>query len=441
MFRTRCAPAVCLAAALVSSSAAQSSVPCEEYSRSAAVFIGTAGAPVKRVVHLPDHPPLQMTLTPIEVEQAYLGVTTRVVYVMPLGVPTYATPGDRYLVYGRPYHPPDIVMASPGVGMKAIGKAAGDVAFLESLTPGSSRSTILGEVAQKELVYGGTSNARVPLAGVPVRIFSETHATEATTDSKGRFTASGLAPGRYQLVAQLPSNLVVVDPTSRIEAVVTEGGCASVKIEAVFNGRVTGVLRGPDGRLLRSASVDLMPMDVEPEPRTGQIRGTSSVSTNENGEFEFTGRAPGRYYLGVSLYNAPNPSGPSYPRTYYPGTIDRAAAVPVIVERGRASEAFDFSIPFVLPKGQLEYVVETERRGALKLCFIQLEDLFKRWSSHGVKPGVTYRSAVVDGQRYEVHVHLEFPGGHLESEPFVFTATSGKTSVRLQPDAPRDLHR
>jgi hypothetical protein len=182
-------------------------------------------------------------------------------------------------------------------------------------------------------------------------------------------------------------------------------------------------------------------MDVEPEPRTGQITGTSSVWTNENGEFEFTGRAPGRYYLGVSLYNAPNPNGPSYPRTYYPGTTDRAAAIPVIVELGRPSGLLDLYVPPVLPKGKLEYVVETPRSGTLKFCFIQLEDLFSRWSSHEVQPGVTYRSAVVDGQRYQVHVHLEFPGGHLESEPFVFTATTGKTTVTLRPDAPRDLHR
>jgi len=49
-------------------------------------------------------------------------------------------------------------------------------------------------------------------------------------------------------------------------------------------------------------------------------------------------------------------------RTYYPGTIERAAAMPVIVEQGRAREAFDFSIPFVLPKGELEYTVETQHQ-------------------------------------------------------------------------------
>jgi hypothetical protein len=437
-----CAPAACLAAALLPSiAAAQSNPPCESYSQSTAVFVGTAGAPVRRIVQLQSHPPIEMTLTPIELEQAFLGVNTRVMYVTPLGIETYATPGRRYLVYGRSYQPPEIVMASPGFGMKEIEQATDDLAFLESLTSRSTGSTITGAVTLKELAYGATTNARAPLAGISVRIFNETHAIEVITDGDGRFVASRLPPGRYELSPRLPEDLVVVDPTSRVQTLVRDGGCASVTIDTVFNGRVRGVLRGHDGRPLASTSVDLMPMDVEPEPRTGQITGTSSVWTNENGEFEFTGRAPGRYYLGVSLYNAPNPNGPSYPRTYYPGTTDRAAAIPVIVELGRPSGLLDLYVPPVLPKGKLEYVVETPRSGTLKFCFIQLEDLFSRWSSHEVQPGVTYRSAVVDGQRYQVHVHLEFPGGHLESEPFVFTATTGKTTVTLRPDAPRDLHR
>jgi hypothetical protein len=58
-----------------------------------------------------------------------------------------------------------------------------------------------------------------------------------------------------------------------------------------------------------------------------------------------------------------------------------------------------------------------------------------------VERGVVYKGTVVDGQRYQIHVHLEFPGGHLESEPFVFTATTGKKVLTLRPDAPRELHR
>lgn len=422
--------------------AGQSDVPCESYSQSGAVFVGTAGAVVKRVVQLANHPPIEMKLTPVEVEHAYLGVTTSVMYITPLGVETYATPGRKYLVYGRSYDPPDIVMASPNVNMKEIEKAAADLAWLESLTPGSTEGVITGMIEQKERVYGGsTLKLQGPLANVTVKIFNSTYAADAVTDAQGRFIASGFPAGMYELTPELPEGLVVLDSTARISALLRDRGCASVKIEAVFNGPVRGVLRGPDGRPLQTTHVDLMPMDVEPEPHTGYIMGTGSVTTNDKGEFEFTGRPPGRYYLGVSLYNAPNPQGPSYPRTYYPGTTNRAAAVPVIIEPGRATPVFDFSVPTILAKGEVVYVVETAYGGALKVCLIELEDLFSRWTSYDVKRGVKYRRPVVDGQRYQVHVHLNFPGGHLESEPFVFTATTGETIVTLRPDAPRELHR
>ena len=102
-------------------------LPCESFSESVAVFVGVAGAPVMRWVQLPDHPALRMKLSPITVERTYRGVTASVMYLMPLGVERYGTPGQRYIVYGREYHPPDIVMASPGIGAKEIGAATSDL--------------------------------------------------------------------------------------------------------------------------------------------------------------------------------------------------------------------------------------------------------------------------------------------------------------------------
>lgn len=413
--------------------------PCETYGQASAVFVGVAGAPVKKRVQLPNQPPLEMMLTPMTVERAYVGVITPVMYLTPLGTETYATPGQRYLVYGRQYRPPDIVMASPGHGVKEIERAADDLAFLNGSGPVNKGGTIRGVVRRKEINYDRSVSALVPLDRIIVRVSSAKHTTEAVTSDDGRFSVS-VPAGTYQLVPELPEDLVVYDPTSRIEAVVGDGGCATVTIDALFNGRIRGVLRGPDGQPLSSTSVDLMPMDVEPEAATGHIKGTSSVTTNDKGEFEFTGKPGGRYYLGVSLYNAPNPHGPSYPRTYYPGTSDRESATPILVERGRPSDGFDFSIPTILGKGELEVTVESEYAGELKLCYVQLEDLVRRLSSYRPRRGVPMRLPVVDGQRYEVHVHLNYPGGHLESEPFVFTATTDRTIVRLRPDSPRDLH-
>lgn len=383
-----------------------------------------------------------MTLTPFTVDRAYGGVSTPQMFVASSDAGAYVQEGKQYLVYGGKYQPPEIVLASPILGIKPIERAANDLAFLDALDPAANTASISGIVRFTETKYGSApAKDATPLDGIPVRIFNHTHSVEVRSDARGHFVASGMPAGQYELTPQLPGGLVVKDPTSRIGAAVRDGGCASADIDVVFNGRVRGILRGPDGRPLRSTTVDLMPMDVEPEPRTGQIVGTSSVSTNDSGEFEFAGRPAGRYYLGVSIYNAPNPFGPSYPRTYYPGTTDRASATPVVIERGQRIDGFDFSIPAILPKGELEVTVEAGRSGELRFCFVQLEDLFSKWTSSGVAANVVIKRPVVDGQRYQVHVHLEFPGGHLESEPFVFTATTGKTTVTLRPDQPRTLHR
>jgi len=76
-------------------------------------------------VRLPDNPTVEMTLA-------------EVIYVVPLGIPTRLTPAMRYLVYGRHYRPPDIVMASPGLGAKELDRAASDLEFLDGVSPGDA---------------------------------------------------------------------------------------------------------------------------------------------------------------------------------------------------------------------------------------------------------------------------------------------------------------
>jgi hypothetical protein len=217
-----------------------------------------------------------------------------------------------------------------------------------------------------------------------------------------------------------------------------DAGCPSAPARRSVN-RVRGVLRGPTGRPLPSTKVDLVPIDVEPDPNTGHVRGTASVTTNERGEFEFSARASGRYHLGVSLYNAPSRYGPSYPRTYYPGTVSREAAI-VIDEQVTESTRFDFMIPSTLAKGELEVIVDADGPGRLEVCFEQLENTFSGWSSTPIAGGAAFRTPVVDGQRYQVHVHVRHGGSHLESQPQIFTATATRTVLTLRPDAPRLLH-
>jgi hypothetical protein len=439
-----------LSAALMASSVASAQVsdsqaPCEAFSQSEAVFVGRAGGRVKRWVEQgPDNPPYQLTVTPVTVDRVYLGTTPSVVYLTPFSPRRDLTPGQTYLVYGRHYRPPDLYMASLGMGVKDIERAANDLAFLDSLTPDARGGTIHGTVELKAAKDDGTLGAAEPLAGIAIRIlrrarveyrqFTYTDSTDVVTDSGGRFLASGLPTGEYELVPELPPGVVVRDATSRIVTTVRNGGCAMSTIETRTDGRVRGVLRGPTGAPL-AWSVDLVPMDIEPDS-TGHIKGMGSVSTDETGAFDFRGRLPGRYYLGVSLYDAPT----SYPRTYYPGTTDRAASVPVVVGRGYVTDGYDFAVATVLAKGQLDVTVDTDQAGVRKVCIVPLDNQGSSWSTYAFEAGEHFRQEVTEGQRYQVHAHVERAGGHLESEPFEFTATTGTTEVTLRPDAPRGLH-
>lgn len=417
-------------------------LPCEAFSQSAAVFVGVAGTPVARVVDLSNQPPFALKVTPMLVERAYLGVTDATIFVTASGIDEPFISGRRYLVYGRDYSGRSgIVMASPGIGAKDIDKAANDLAFLEALPQGVVGGAVVGIVQQKERTYAGADSIRAPLGGITVELVGENFRAEVVSDAHGRFVAGGLPAGRYELIPQLPRELTTWDSTSRITVVVRDGGCATKTIDAVANGVIRGILRGPDGHPLTSTSVDLVPMDNRPDRVSGQIRGTGSVSTNERGEFEFTGRPAGRYYLGVSLYNAPNPFGPSYPRSYYPGTTNRDDAVPVIVDHGGTPASFDFSVPYILGKGEVAITVEAAGViGEATVCFVELDDLVSRRRSFGVTPGVVMAMPVVDGSRYHVHAHSRNPGGHLESAAYEFTATTETHHVTLRPDRTGTSH-
>lgn len=190
------ATAVWLTAAAAVAQPLETEQPCAAYSGSTSIFTGVAGTPVMRSVRLPDHPPIEMKLTPVAVDRVFLGPTAPIMYLTPRGVEQYATPGQTYLVYGTGYRPPDIVMASPGYGAKEIETAADDLTFLESLTPGAGGGTIAGVVEQRD-APDGMHGARAPVRGVPVRIFNDHYSTQATTDAEGRFVAYLEFPGGH----------------------------------------------------------------------------------------------------------------------------------------------------------------------------------------------------------------------------------------------------
>jgi hypothetical protein len=97
---------------------------------------------------------------------------------------------------------------------------------------------------------------------------------------------------------------------------------------------------GERGIPLSRGEVNLIATDPR---RAETTRGRFDARTNDYGEFEFSGVPPGDYWLGVDLLLPPN-SRPARSPTYFPGTTDRDAAVPISVGQGTEQDGLSFSV-------------------------------------------------------------------------------------------------
>ena len=105
--------------------------PCEAFGAARAVFIGQAGAPVLRSITYDNGLRTTLKVSPITVERPFRGVSGTVMYITPAGTETYVTAGERYLVYGRDYGFPNLVMSADAYGTKLLRDATRDLEFLD----------------------------------------------------------------------------------------------------------------------------------------------------------------------------------------------------------------------------------------------------------------------------------------------------------------------
>lgn len=316
--------------------------PCEAYGKADAVFIGVAQPMIKRRVRMtPPNPPIvEYDVTPFLVERTFGEEASAIVYIMPTGGDHGEFPaGQRYLVYAHSFEGTDLFMSTFSYGTKLIADATNDLEFLDVVTANSNGATISGRVELKDLDPIHNTTITVPLAGFAVTLTAKEGTAAALTGGDGFFAASGLAPGTYTASVQLPSDLATVrwPPPPIVD--VRSGGCASLPIGVVPNGRIHGIMRTVDGQPARFESVALMDA---PLPRTGGDGYHEQVDTDAEGRFVITGVPPGMYALGRLSANV---DGIVYPSVYYPGTLDRAATTPIVVGRSTEHDVGEFVVP------------------------------------------------------------------------------------------------
>jgi hypothetical protein len=313
------------------------SSPCAAFGAARAVFVGQAGVPGVAPVTFADGLRSTLKLSPLTVERAFRGVVGQMMYVSPAGIETYLTPGERYLVYGRDYGFPNIVLSTASYGTKLLRDAARDLEFLETLDRNVSGGTINGvlEVDESDAAHIGRDVR--PLPGIAVRLVSETFTARAFTGDDGRFVFYGVPPGVYRAEPVLPDDLAVNDNPSPTAMLASPGGCAEIRAHVVPNGRIAGVLKGGD---VPAVTVALMPADLKVDEPD---RFFQSVTVTRDSQFEFAHVRPGRYILGRLPMTLSN--GERISAAYYPGTTRRTEAAVIVIGRAEVQNVGQFIIP------------------------------------------------------------------------------------------------
>ena len=370
--------------------------------------------------------PQDLLVTPMDVEARFRGVTAPVVLLF--GGPPLE-PGRSYLIYGdHPFFGSDVVGQGPE--SREIDSAADDLNYLYSAA-GSSETIIHGVLRFRD---SDASDAGLPFSGITIRVSSGGWNAETITGADGSFVIPGAPPAHVELSAQLPKPFAILKQASTMPEP-QGGGCVDWSLTVGFNGQVRGHLSWEDGRPLTHAAVDLLPLDTR---RTGSTPDRDLVTTNESGEFEFVGRSPGKYLLGVNLSKVPT-SGFPYAPTYFPGTTDRALATPIVLGLGTVLDGMDFRLSDPLPRGQLEIRLDTGNapQSHVYACVGPPDHDGGVYRRSGGDPLLVN---VVEGGQYLVEIHADTPLGHVHSGPIQFQGVRGRTLLTLEPDPRSEGH-
>ncbi|HEV2883743.1 MAG TPA: carboxypeptidase regulatory-like domain-containing protein, partial [Pyrinomonadaceae bacterium] len=288
-------------------------------------------------------PPRTFTFS---VEQSFLGLQTREVEVstgMGGGDCGYAFKvGSRYVVYAYQFSKANRLTTSICSRTKLLDEASEDLEFLRSLGSQSPGVTVYGEVKRsRQVVATGDSIAVGPLENIGLVVEGENERRETRTDKEGRYSLTGLRPGKFKVTVALPDELFTHN--SEREITVADKGCAGVSFPVVDNGRLSGRVVNPEGQPAAGVLLALMDADhLDPQKDQSKL-----AEADKEGRYSFSALPPGRYLLAVNLRRFPDPNDPTnaFPRTYYPGVTDIAKAELITLGAGENVRERDLLLP------------------------------------------------------------------------------------------------
>ena len=166
-------------------------------------------------------------------------------------------------------------------------------------------------------------------------------ARQAATDLSGHFSIGDLAPGRYRLRAEAkhfapepgrwrPARALVLDAGKHV-------GDLVFRLEPC--GAISGTITDESGKPVADAAIRALSMLA--------LYGAGEAQANRRGQYRLVDLAPGQYFVQVTVStdeSQKSKKGETYAPTYYPGTNDAGAAIPVAVNASTETDHIDLDL-------------------------------------------------------------------------------------------------
>ena len=280
------------------------------------------------------------------VERVYKGLDpeTQEVLVNPDNFTSCATEyptGKTYLMFASVMSKEPLTLIAGGCSSsRRADLNKSDVEFLEGWVKGNTETVVYGKVLQwVDWIGRPRDDESAPVEGATVVLANSTDRFTALSKPDGSFRFPGIAPGEYQLSAQLDPH--IPDPVSH-QVVVTKGGCKEVFVQLKPLSTIEGTLLKADGQPAVNQRVELLRRNQK-----GKWYSTSKMwtQTDHQGMFRFVDIGSGDYLLGFEIWSdAPSDYSP-YNAQYFPGVRDRTAAEIISLAPQQAIKDLRFTLP------------------------------------------------------------------------------------------------